>query len=306
MIIDSHIHLWDKIDGLLGNKKVKPVKDGMIQIGSKTCQGMPAWFTDCRNPAELVLAVFDEVGVDGGVVNQGCLDGNQNDYLLKVKKKYPKRFFVYAWVDFTKPSELKKEFSAVVKRGFKGVIYPLMPTTQNPIKLDSPALMAIWEEMAGRGMILAMELFPGKVQTPEMRRVLEHFPDLKVTIGHFGFANHKNWMDQIRLAEFKNVYIECGGIIWLFRHENSSFKKAQAKLKQAVKAIGAKKMMWGSDYPRTMVDFTYRQSLEFVTNGCEFLTEKEKADFLGGNAARLYGFKRRAHKYEPRTLITEL
>lgn len=45
---------------------------------------------------------------------------------------------------------------------------------------------------------------------------------------------------------------------------------------------------WGSDWPRAMVDFTYRQSLDFVEASGEF-TESEKSAFLGGNAARLYG-----------------
>ena len=118
-------------------------------------------------------------------------------------------------------------------------------------------------------------------------------------------VGHAKWMAQIRLAEAANVYIECGGIIWLFRHEGTHFKKAQSKIRQAVKAVGVHKIMWGSDYPRTMVDFTYRQSLEFVSNDCDFLSEREKADFLGKNAQKLYGFKATA-KRRPGVRITEL
>lgn len=308
MIIDAHMHLWDKIDGRLGLQKVKPLKNGVIQVGRGRYQGMPSWFSDCRNPAELAVAAFDEAGVDAAVVTQEYLDGNQNGYLLKVKKRYSQRFFVHGLIDFTRPDQLKNEFLRVVKQGFKGIKCPAMFLGQlsRPVHLDDPALMAIWEQMQERKMVLSIDLAPGDIQVAQMKNVLKRLPHLKVAIGHFGLVGQGNWMGQIRLARFENVYIECGGIIWLFRHEGPPFRKAQARIKQAVKAVSANKIMWGSDYPRTMVDFTYRQSLEFALNGCEFLTTAEKDRFLGGNAARLYGFKYKSKRRKPATRITEL
>ena len=308
MIIDAHMHLWNKINGRLGQQKVKPLKDGIIQVGRQKIQGMPAWFTDCRNTAELALAGFDDAGVSAAVVTQEYLDGNQNSYLLQVKKKYPHRFFVHGLIDFTRPSKAQIEFKKAVRQGFKGIKCPAMflPRLKNPVNLDDSCLMTIWEEMADRNMVLSIDLAPGDIQVSKMKRVIKSFPKLKIAVGHFGMVGHGNWMPQVRLAEYKNVYVECGGIIWLFRQEGPPFKKAQAKIKQAALAVGTGKIMWGSDYPRTMMDFTYRQSLEFATNGCDFLTESARADFLGRNAARLYGFTYKPKKYKPRVRITEI
>ena len=47
--------------------------------------------------------------------------------------------------------------------------------------------------------------------------------------------------------------------------------------------------MWGSDYPRTMVEITYKMSYDFVVKSGE-LTDSEKERFLCGNAKRFYGF----------------
>ena len=308
MIIDAHLHLWDRIDGRLGTKPVKPISYGMIQVGKDRYQGMPSWFKNCRNPAELAIAAFDDAGVNAAVVTQEYFDGNQNGYLVKVKKKYPDKFFVHGLIDFTRPKVLKEQFKKVVSQGFKGIKCPAMflPQLKQPVRLDEPAVMGIWERMADNDMILSIDLAPGNVQVGQMKRIIKAFPGLKIAIGHFGMVGHGNWMAQIRLAEFENVFIECGGIIWLHRQEGPPFKKAQAKIKQAVCAIGANKIMWGSDYPRTMVDFTYRQSLEFVINGCDFLTKKEKDAFLGANAAKLYGFKYKAKKHRSHVRITEL
>ena len=307
MIIDAHIHLWDRIDGRLGTEKVEPVKDGVVRIGGKEIQGMPTWFSDCRNSAELALAALDDAGVDKAIVTQEYLDGNQNDYLKLVKQQYPDRLFVHGLIDFTKPRRLAHEFNKVAEMGFKGIKCPaiFLPSLKPCIKLDDPLLMLIWEQMYERDMILSIDLAQGSIQVPDMKRVLKRIPDLKVAIGHFGMVGKKNWMHQIRLAEHKNVYIESGGIVWLFRTEGPPFRIAQLKIKQAAKAIGANKIMWGSDYPRTMVDFTYRQSLDFVRYGCEFFTVEEKDMFLGANAARLYGIEYNKQNKCPRPLITE-
>lgn len=307
MIIDAHIHLWDRIDGRLGKEKVSPLKDGIVNIGGKNVQGMPTFFSDCRNPAELALAAFDDAGVDMAVVTQEYLDGNQNDYLFEVKQQYPDRFFVHGLVEFTEPKSLKTEFNKLVDKGFKGVKCPAMsfPALTSRIKLDDPAFMFVWEQMYERDMALSIDLAPGIIQVPEMKRVLKRIPGLKVAIGHFGFVGSKDWMHQIRLAEHRNVFIECGGIIWLYRKEGPPFRSAQQKIKQAAHAVGANKLMWGSDYPRTMVDFTYRQSLDFARYECNFFSEEEKNMFLGENAALLYGLDYRKQKKAPRPLITE-
>ncbi|MHB9070193.1 MAG: amidohydrolase family protein [Sedimentisphaerales bacterium] len=306
MIIDAHIHLWNKVTGRLGMQKVSPVANGVIRIGSKEYQGMPSWFRDCRSSAELAKAAFDDAGVDAAVVTQEYLDGNQNEYLLDAQKKYPGLFFVHGLIGFGEPKRLRNEFASVCKKGFRGIKCPAMFLPQLGVKLDEPDLMYVWEQMEAEGIVLSIDLTPGDVQVGQMKNVIRNFTKLKIAIGHFGMVGHGNRMSQIRLAEFENVYIECGGIIWLFRQEGPPFKQAQSKIRQAMKAVGAKKLMWGSDYPRTMVDFTYRQSLELATKGCDFMNEDEKKAFLGGNAARIYGFKYQQKNCPPRVRITEL
>ena len=50
------------------------------------------------------------------------------------------------------------------------------------------------------------------------------------------------------------------------------------------------RLMWGSDYPRTITAITYKMSYDFVSKSTE-LTDEEKALFLGQNALQFYGFK---------------
>lgn len=58
---------------------------------------------------------------------------------------------------------------------------------------------------------------------------------------------------------------------------------------EAADICGMEKLMWGSDYPRTMVALTYEMSVRFIRESNR-LTEQEKRAFLGENAIRFYHF----------------
>ena len=99
-----------------------------------------------------------------------------------------------------------------------------------------------------------------------------------------------NWLAQIRLARYPNVRIESGGITWLFNDEFYPFHGAVKAIREAADLAGMDKLMWGSDYPRTITAITYKMSYDFILKTDE-LTEREKDLFLGENAAAFYGFK---------------
>lgn len=97
-------------------------------------------------------------------------------------------------------------------------------------------------------------------------------------------------MKQIELAKNKNVFVESGGITWLFNSEFYPYPSAIKAIKQAADAVGFEKLMWGSDYPRTMTAITYRMSLDFIEKTDE-ISKKDKALLLGENAVKFYGFR---------------
>ena len=100
-------------------------------------------------------------------------------------------------------------------------------------------------------------------------------------------------MDMFRLMESdarnENVMIESGGITWLYNSEFYPFPSAVRAIREAAELVGMEKLMWGSDYPRTITAITYRMSYDFIVKSND-LTEHEKQLFLGENAYRFYGF----------------
>ena len=112
---------------------------------------------------------------------------------------------------------------------------------------------------------------------------------MRIAIGHFGMVTRENWTQQIKLAREKNVFIESGGITWLFNSEFYPYPTAIKSIKEAAEIWGIEKLMWGSDYPRTMGEITYKMSFDFVLKSKE-MTDIEKLLFLSENAVNFYGF----------------
>lgn len=304
MIIDAHMHIWNRLHGKIAGKiPLRAVKNGVIKIGKQAFLGMPASLLDCNARAEFVLAEFDAAGVDTGVVVQENMDGPQNEYCLAIAKKYKGRFFMHGLPDYFKPNNTVREALGLFKRGFRGLKLPAGHLA-GKLALDDDRFMPIWSHMADEGHVLAVDLSEGEGQVAQMENILAKFPTLCVAVGHFGMVNRRGWPGQLTLCRHKNVYMETGGIIWLYRHEGYPFPGAVDAILRARDEVGIHKLMWGSDWPRTMVDFTYRQSLDFIRTRDIGLSDKEKAQLLGENAARLYGLPKPKTQRQPVTMIT--
>jgi predicted TIM-barrel fold metal-dependent hydrolase len=145
--------------------------------------------------------------------------------------------------------------------------------------------------LSRRGLILSIELADGTEQVGEMEEVIAEYPELKIVVGHFGMVTRPGWQEQIKLARHPNVRIDAGGITWLFHEEFYPYAGAVRAIVEAADLVGMHKLMWGSDYPRTMVAITYRMSYDFILRS-PLLTDDEKRLFLGANAMEFFGFGR--------------
>ena len=166
---------------------------------------MPAYMDDGCNNVERLIANMDFAQVNGAVVTQEYIDGNQDEYLLECKAKYPDRIRICSLYE-----------------------------ENDNFRLDG-------------------------------------------------------WQKQIELACNKNVYVESSGITWLFNSEFYPYPSAVDAILEAKSICGMEKLMWGSDYPRTMTAITYRMSQDFITKS-DKMTEADKKLFLGENAKNFYRF----------------
>ena len=277
VIIDAHLHLWEKQNGRVNGKPVVGVGGGKSDFGGEIRQMMPPYMEDDKNTVERLIANMDYACVNACVVTQEYIDGNQDAYLLESKVKYPERI---------KICSLYEENDDYLLDGVDGVKICAGRLADQDLK----KLLPLFKEVEAAGKFISIDLADGDAQVEDMEYLIAECPDLKIAIGHFGMVTTPGWQRQIALAKHENVYIESGGLTWLFHKEFYPYPSAIDAVLEARDICGIDKLMWGSDYPRTMTDITYIMAVRFIAES-DKLTEEEKRAFLGGNAERFYGFK---------------
>lgn len=287
IIVDAHTHLWLHQDTTVDGLRIKTLDGGRSEFMGEVRQMLPPFMTDGQNTVERLIASMDYAQVGAAVVTQEFIDGLQNDYLNDVQQRFPERILCCAMPEFRKPGFYESAVQ-LLDKGFRAIKIPAQRL--GSIRLDSEEMMLMFHLMEKRGAILSIDLADGDAQVPQMKQIISECPDLKIAIGHFGMPTRKGWMEQIKLALNPNVRIESGGITWLFNDEFYPFEGAAMAIRAAADEVGMDKLMWGSDYPRTIVAITYRMSYDFVLR-TKLLTDNEKAAFLGLNAIKFYGFE---------------
>lgn len=290
IIIDAHSHLWLKQDTVVEGLPIRTLENGRSLFMGEVRQMLPPFMTDGVNSAEVFLSNMDYAQVSAAVVTQEFIDGFQNDYLAEVAVRYPDRFFVCGMCEFRKPGYLDQA-RQLIARGFQGIKIPAqrLLLKEGRVRLNCEEMMQMFHLMEQNGVLLSIDMVDGATQVGELEEVIQEYPKLKVAIGHFGMVTRPQWKEQIKLARHPHVRVESGGITWLFNDEFYPFKGAVRAIREAAELVGFEKLMWGSDYPRTITAITYRMSYDFVSKSAE-LTEREKALFLGENARSFYGF----------------
>lgn len=275
-MIDAHMHLWEKQDGRVNGLPVYDLGGGRSQFGMEVCQMLPPYMTDGVNSAERFLANMDFAQVAAAVVTQEYIDGNQDTYLRRVRAAWPQRFRVCA---------LYEEKVLPDTAGMDGIKI-CAGRLADP---DLTRCAEVFDRARKEGLFVSIDLADGDKQTGSAREMIEQYPDVRVAFGHFGMVTRPGWQEQIKLARYPNVRIESGGITWLFNSEFYPYPSAVRAILEARDLCGIEKLMWGSDYPRTMTVITYRMSWDFIDKS-SLLSDEEKARFLHENAKQFYQF----------------
>ncbi|MDO5434748.1 MAG: amidohydrolase family protein [Clostridia bacterium] len=275
-MIDAHAHLWLKQRGMVNGMPVYDIGGGKSMFGDRVMQMIPPYMTDGVNSAERFLANMDLARVSAAVLTQEYIDGNQDEYLKTVRKEWPDRFRVTCLYEEDRQPDTDGADGIKICGG-------------RLAEQDLTKHADVFRLAAEKDMFIAIDMADGDTQTGSLREMVRAFPDLRIAIGHFGMVTRPGWQEQIRLAREKNVSIESGGITWLYNSEFWPYPSAVRAILEARDICGMDKLMWGSDYPRTMTAITYGMSSSFAARS-ELLTDEEKELFFLKNARTFYRF----------------
>jgi L-fuconolactonase len=153
-------------------------------------------------------------------------------------------------------------------------------------KIDEPA----WEALAQHE--LTANLCVGPQSFGLLAEVARAHPQVVITLMHLGLPGGLDLADGTygglnAIASLDNVFVKASGFYAVTGWDTGNPLAGEVS-RSLVAAVGADKIMWGSDWPCVGFIHTYQQSLEIVRS-VEGVSEGDLELILGGVAARVYG-----------------
>ncbi len=109
------------------------------------------------------------------------------------------------------------------------------------------------------------------------------YPRLNIVIDHLGAPGTDDWAAEIdAAAQHRNVYCKLSGLAMLQ-------PSARPYVQRALALFGPGRLMFGSDWPHGLPEYTWKQNLAAFTQAIGAQTIEVREQLLGGTAARVYG-----------------
>lgn len=301
-IIDTHFHIWPALCGLREGKYITKAEGyGKVRrIGQRIERWIPPSFVDTVVSPEVALEYMEMAGINKAVLLQAPCYGNNNEYLSSIIQKYPKKFVAIALVD---PRENDQGVSnleeAICKLGLKGVKFEL---PDYPFHPDEQKYEALWRKILEFDIPVVFDMGWGEseydFQLAAMKHLVTEYPEMKVIIAHLGVS--RLWdpkqdepfpvlQETLYLANLsQNVWFDLAGLPALCEEEEYPYPRAQRAIKVAYETLGAKRLMWGSDFPTILLKCTYQQTVDLIKKHCTFISDEDKKIIFSGNAEEVF------------------
>jgi len=276
-IIDAHLHVWDES---AAGKQPEPMPRGNYSPQS------PA-------PVELFMDYMDEAGVEKAVFVQPWFYHWDNAYMVECVRRHPRRFRGVCVIDPRGP-QAAQALRAWRAEGATGI--RLRPFREGEGGRPGPwfgteETLPLWEAIAETGTIVCV-LHAG-ADLARLPGLLQRFPGVRVVIDHLNNPVPKKGLGQpgfaalLDLAGLPGVFVKLSG----YHHwceERYPYRDGLPFVQAAVKAFGADRCMWGSDFPHVLAGCGYVRNRNLLPREATFLSASELDAIMGGTAERLW------------------
>lgn len=216
---------------------------------------------------------------------------SSNQEIADMVKRNLGKFIGFGSVNPNKDEDyIEGKLEEISTLGFKGI--KMLPTLQlfSPIENKNFERICEYCEENKKVLLYHTGCDPGPWEIPEisedanpkyLKPILERYTPI-IVLAHTGsYSAHKPgiWFDEaFELGKnFDNVYFDSAAV--------SSFIYSEETLNRIREEVGLDRLLYGSDYP--VVWGTNMESEVGVIKRCKYLTEDEKKNILGLNAAKI-------------------
>ncbi len=285
MIVDCHAHIARAFTGFW-----QPLRYGKVQDRGQARQLLPPSFDPPTSPPEVLLGYMDDAGVDKAFLVQHHMYGDQNTAVLESVLRWPERFVGFAYLGGLDRPDAPDQLTRLINAGMTGLKVEVASTRRlnAAFQFDGENERRVWQRLDDLGRPIILDI---NAASPEdivaIGWLMEQMPHVKVLICHVGGVPQEGWQPRALLARHPRAWIDLAGVPMAWGPEQEyPYLQSQEVVRWAVASFGADKVMWGTDYPPSLMHGTYRQLLDFVGRHCDFLNYTQKADILGDTAER--------------------
>ncbi len=258
-LIDSHVHVW----------KHDPA--------FPFAQGAHPPAEDAS--AEMLLGLMKGNGVSRTVIIQVIHYRWDNRYLAGVLKRYPKYFRGVCRVNPEDPAAPDHLSRLTEEQGFHGVrISPSASADGDWIR--GPLMPPLWRRCAQ--LKIPMTVLAPVTRMPDIVPWIEQNPELNVVIDHMADSP----LDQpakldllLALARYPNVYVKISHM-WSLSKDAYPYPDAAVQVKRLYGKFGAKRLMWGTDWPVSLKELPYNKAVELFRDHLDFLCCEDRRQIL--------------------------
>ncbi|WBU89824.1 amidohydrolase family protein [Cellulophaga omnivescoria] len=273
MIIDAHQHFW----------KYEPTKHSWID------DTMAVIRKDFM-PAKL-KKVYLENNIDGCVAVQADQTILENDFLIDLASKNNFIKGIVGWVDFRAENidEVLKHYSKIkIIKGFRHVV---QGEPDHNFLLKSNFLNGI-AQLEQYNFTYDILVFPH--QLGAVLEFVKKFPKINFVIDHIAKPYIKDgfydgWANlMLAIGAQQNVYCKLSGMVTEADYKTWTPQTIKPYMQLVLKAFGADRLLFGSDWPVCLVAGNYKRVKELVTDFISQLSAEDQEKILGLNAVKFY------------------
>lgn len=256
---------------------------------------------DSHGSIEALLYEMDTHGVEraavvcarigGGPGGHGFANEDNNDYVARFASTHPDRITPLVDVDCVWRPEhhtagaAERLLAEVERSSAIGFTHYVTADNDGWFRTDDAA--EFFQAAAEAALIASLA-----VSAPwfdDLRVIAAANPSLPILIHHLGHPSTVADLDAlVTLAELPNIGVKISGFNYnATKNWDFPYPESQAIFRRIVDGFGAERLYWGSDFPASRDQLTYRQSIEVVRSHADFLTPAQLTGILGDNLAAL-------------------
>jgi L-fuconolactonase len=269
LLIDSHVHIWKHDPAFPFAQGAHPAPEDAS--------------------VETLLELMRVNGVDRTVLIQVIHYLWDNSYLADVLKRYPGRFRAVCRVNPEDPKAPDQLSRLTEEQGFHGVrISPGAGGEGDWIR--SSLMPPLWRRCVQ--LKVPMTILTPVTRLPDLVPLIERNPELIVVIDHMADCpldkpDHLKLLTT--LASYPRVFVKISHM-WSVSKQAYPYRDTNEQVKLIYKSFGAKRLMWGTDWPICLKQLSYREAVDLFRNYLDFIPREDHEQILYGTVQRVWPF----------------